>query len=451
MKNIGIVHYQVGRMDGVSLEIDKWRRVLEEMDHRVHLCAGDLSTLDGTLIEEIYHHRPEIERLYKNTFESLADYHPEAAYRAELFRVANVLERKLKEFVEAQAVDFIIPENVWSVAINPSLSIALTRIVRDLHLPALAHHHDFYWEREHGVALSCGTAIELADKYLPPRDPLARHTVINSLAQRELAERKGIYSTVVPNVFDFSGSAWEVDGYNYDFRQRIGLRHNDILILQATRITPRKGIGLAIDFVRALDTPERRAQLMARGLFDGRPFGEENRIVLVLAGYARDDLTGTYADRIHEKVARTGIDALFIEHLIEAERQTRGGEKIYSLWDTYPFADLVTYPSLDEGFGNQFLEAVRAELPILVFEYPVYHADIREKGFRVISLGSEIESRDDLDLAQVTPDLIEAAADRAVDLLTDDELRQETVEHNFRVGQRHYSMDTLRESLSQLV
>ncbi|MCL7453014.1 MAG: glycosyltransferase family 4 protein [Anaerolineae bacterium] len=451
MKNIGIFHYQVGRMDGVSLEIDKWKRVLEDMGHRVHLCAGDLSTHSGTVIEEMYHHLPEIERLYRNTFESLTDFQPEAAYRAELMRVAKVLERKLKEFVEAEGIDLIIAENVWSVAINPSLSIALTRVMRDLHLPALAHHHDFYWEREHGVALSCGTAIELADKYLPPRDAIARHTVINSLAQRELAERKGIFSSIVPNVFDFEALPWEVDGYNFDFRQRIGLRHNDILILQGTRLTPRKGIGLAIDFVRALDTPERRAQLRERGLYDGRSFGEENRIVLVLAGYARDDLTGTYAERLREKVSRTGVDALFIEHLIEAERQTRGGEKIYSLWDTYPFADLVTYPSLDEGFGNQFLEAVRARQPILVFEYPVYHADIREKGFRVISLGSEIEGRDDLDLAQVRPKLIEAAVDRAVDLLTDNELRQETVEHNFRVGRRHYSMDTLRESLEQLV
>jgi mannosylglucosylglycerate synthase len=451
MKNIGIFHYQVGRMDGVSLEIEKWRQVLQEMGHRVYLCAGDLSTLEGTLIEEIYHHRPEIKRLYRNTFEALTDYHPEANYRAELMRVTHVIERKAKAFVDEKKIDLIIPENTWSVGINPSLSIALARVMRDLQVPALAHHHDFYWEREQGVALSCGTAIELADKCLPPRDPLAQHTVINSLAQRELAERKGIHSTVVPNVFDFGDGHWAVDGYNHDFRQRIGLRQDDILILQATRITPRKGIGLAIDFVRALDTPARRRQLEARGLYDGRSFGEESRIVLVLAGYARDDLTGTYAERIREKVARTGIDALFIEDIIEAERQTRGGEKIYSLWDTYPFADLVTYPSLEEGFGNQFLEAVRARLPILVFEYPVYQADIRDKGFRAISLGSEVEARDGLGLARVRPEIIEAAADRAVELLTDDSLRKETVDHNHRVGQRHYSMDALRECLRQLV
>jgi len=73
MKNIGIFHYQVGRTDGVSLEIDKWKRVLEEMGHTVHLCAGDLGAAEGTLIEEMYHHRAAAERLNYNTFRELRD------------------------------------------------------------------------------------------------------------------------------------------------------------------------------------------------------------------------------------------------------------------------------------------------------------------------------------------------------------------------------------------
>jgi len=451
MKTIGIFHYQVGRTDGVSLEIDKWKRVLEEMGHTVHLCAGDLGTVEGTLIEEMYHHRPDAERLYYNTFGELRDYPDEAAYRAELLALADVIERKARDFVAEKGIDFLIPQNVWSVAASPSVTIALTRVMRDLQLPALAHNHDFYWERTGGVALTCATAIELADKYLPPRDPLARHVVINSLAQRELAERKGIQATVVPNVFDFDAPPWQPDDYNQDFRARIGLRENDVFILQATRIVPRKGIELAVDFVKALDSPGRRARLKERGLYDGRPFDDDSRIVLVLAGYARDDLTGGYLNRLKQKAERAGIDALFIEDMIGGRRQTREGHKIYSLWDTYVFADFVTYPSLAEGWGNQFLEALRARLPLMLFEYPVYQADIKGKGFRAVSLGFEIQGRDDLGLVQVAPQIIEAAADQAVELLTDARLRQETVERNYRLGRRHYSLEALRGYLAQLI
>ncbi len=451
MKRIGIVHYQVGRTDGVSLEIEKWKQFLENRWHEVYLCAGDLSTAEGTLIEELYHHRPEVERLYRNTFEALTDYGDDGAYRADLYRVAEVLQRRICQFVEAKGIDFLIAENVWSVAINPAASIALTRVMRERKIPALGHHHDFYWERETGVALTCASALEMAEKYMPPRGPDVAHTVINSIARQELAERKGIDATIVPNVFDFESPAWSVDEFNADFRERIGLRDKDVMILQATRITPRKGIELAVDLVQALNTPSRKGRLKRMGLYDARPFDDDSRIVLVLAGYARDDLTGNYLDRLKVRVERAGIEALFIEDLVEARRQLRGGDKIYSLWDTYVFADLVTFPSLEEGWGNQFLEGARARQPVVVFEYPVFRADIKGSGFKVISLGGELQGRDDLGLARVPQEAIETAADHAVDMLADPALRQEAVQTNSEIGRRHYSLAALDRYLADLV
>jgi glycosyltransferase involved in cell wall biosynthesis len=451
VRTIGIFHYKVGGTDGVSLEIDKWKQVLEEMGHVVHLCAGDLGMIEGTLIEELYHHRADVKRLDHNTFYELSDFANDAEYRAEVYGLADAIERQVRDFVEEKGIDFLIPQNVWSVALSPSAAIALAQVMRDLKLPTVAHNHDFYWERAGGIALTCATAIEIADKYLPPRDPLVQHAVINSLAQRELFERKGIQASVVPNVFDFDAPQWQPDDYNRDFRARIGVGDNDILILQATRIVQRKGIELAVDFVKALGSPERRARLKRRGLHDGRPFGDDSRIVLVLAGYSEDDATGRYLSLLRQKVEQAGIDALFIGDLVGGRRQMRDGQKIYSLWDTYVFADFITYPSLWEGWGNQFLEALRARLPLMLFEYPVYRADIQDKGFRVVSLGSEIQGRDDLGLVQVEPAVIEAAADQAVELLTDARLRYETVEHNYGIARHHYSLQALRGYLTRLV
>ena len=394
MKNIGIFHYKVGGTDGVSLEIDKWKQVLEEMGHRVYLCAGDLGTVQGTLIEEMYHHRPDAERLYRNTFLALQDY-DEAVYKVELEQLADQIELKLRRFIVEKQINYLIPQNIFSVAANPAVALAMRRVMLDLDIPALAHNHDFYWERVDGVALTCGTAVELADKYLPPRDPSVKHALINSLARRELMARKGIESVVVPNVFDFEEEAWAVDDYNKDFRAQIGLGKNDIFILQATRIVQRKSIELAVDFVKALGSPERRARLQDRGLYDGRSFGNDDRIVLVLAGYSQDDTAGHYVGRLKQKIADSGIEAIFIEGHVAGRRQTIDGKKVYSLWDTYVFADFVTYPSIWEGWGNQLLEALRARLPFVIFEYPVYAADIKDKGFRAVSLGAKISGQDE--------------------------------------------------------
>jgi glycosyltransferase involved in cell wall biosynthesis len=386
-----------------------------------------------------------------NTFKALRDYPSEAIYREELYRLAGIIEEKMRTFVEEKQINFLVPQNVWSVAVNPAVAIALTNIMREYQIPALAHNHDFYFERTDGFALTCGTAVELADKYLPPRDPLVKHVVINSLGQRQLLERKGIHSTVVPNIFDFDAPPWVSDEYNRDFRERIGLRENDVLVLQATRIVTRKGIELAVDFVHALNSPQRRVLLKTNGLYDGRPFTDDSRIVLVLAGYAKDDITGRYKSLLAHKAEQMGVEALFIEDLVSESRMLRDSEKIYSLWDTYVYADFVTYPSLWEGWGNQLLEAIRAKLPLMLFEYPVYKADLKEKGLRVVSLGNEIAKRDEHGLATVDPEIIEAAADQAIKLLTDAELRAETVDHNFKVGKKYFSMDVLYIYLEQLM
>jgi hypothetical protein len=48
MRTIGILHYQVGGTDGVSLEIGKWTQVVDEMGHTVRLRTDRRSDVDGS-------------------------------------------------------------------------------------------------------------------------------------------------------------------------------------------------------------------------------------------------------------------------------------------------------------------------------------------------------------------------------------------------------------------
>ena len=81
----------------------------------------------------------------------------------------------------------------------------------------------------------------------------------------------------------------------------------------------------------------------------------------------------------------------FEANLIRTERgQTGDGRKIYRLSDVYPAADLVTYPSSVEGFGNAFLEAIYFKRPLVVNNYSIFDVDIKPKGFRVIEFDGYI-------------------------------------------------------------
>ncbi len=355
----------------------------------------------------------------------------------------------MRAFIDEFSLDLLIPNNIWSIGVNLPAAIAFARVVRKRRIPAIAHHHDFHWETFRGMTPTCEVVHRIAQEYLPPKDPLITHVVINSLVQAELRKRNEVESSVVPNVFDFAGEPWCIDEYNRDFREVIGVNENDIIVLQATRIVERKGIELAIDLVEELNEPSNIAKLQEGRLYNGRRFTKDDRVVLVLAGYSEDG-TENYLSRLKRKSERAGIEARFIAERVRSQRGEIDGRRIYSLWDCYVFADLVTYPSLFEGWGNQFLEALRAKLPVVLFEYPVFQSDIAPLGFRYISLGSETK-QDETGLVKVPESTLRTATQETVQLLTSPNRYQEMVEHNFELGSGHLSLSSLQELLGRVM
>lgn len=102
---------------------------------------------------------------------------------------------------------------------------------------------------------------------------------------------------------------------------------------------------------------------------------------------ASGDEGGDYELRLREYSKLMRVNTRFVSNVIKDERgRTKHGRKIYKLFDVYFHADLVTYPSWYEGFGNAFLEAVYLKKPILVNNYSKYLHDIRPKGFKVIEI-----------------------------------------------------------------
>lgn len=452
-KHIGIIHFKTGDTDGVSLEIDKWKNTFESLGHKVFLCSGEQGKAvlpsDVTLVGELQYHLPEVELLHRETFHGFTGHRSENDYRRDLETQSAQLKRSLGIWMDQCHLDTLVVENIWSVALHPAAAIGLDQAIAERKLTVIAHDHDFHWERIPGGTPSCQTASDTIDKYLPPRNPAYTHVVINTLARESLAKRTGIVATVVPNVFDFSSGPWTEDSYNQDFRQTIGLFPEDLFILQATRIVPRKGIELAIDYAQALQ--ERRCDLIGQRLYNGRIFTKTSQVVLVLAGYDKDDANGEYLRRLQQKAIRQGVRMLCIGHRIAAERLLVDNCKTYSLWDTYVHADIVTYPSYWEGWGNQLLEAVKARLPVVLFEYPVYRSDIASMGFSMISLGDTLIGKDQDSLVTIDSQSIKRAVDLSLAVLFDRQAREDMVELNHTIAQRCFPLASLRVHLERFL
>ena len=308
-------------------------------------------------------------------------------------------------------IDLLIPQNLLSFPLNIPLSIALTELIAENSIATIAHHHDFTWERKPLIVNSVGDYISMA---FPPDLPTVQHVVINSDARHQLARRKGVSSSMVPNVMDFENPPAGTDAYAADIRQAIGLADDELFVLQPTRVVQRKGIEQAIELVSRL-----------------------GRKACLVVSHASGDDGYEYPQRIRNYAQLLGVKLVFADDIFDDDRRIGSdGRKIYSLWDAYPLADLVTYPSTVEGFGNAFLEALYFKRPIVVNNYTIYKIDIRPKGFKVIEFDDYI-----------TDETVETT----LRILADKELEIEMCEHNYELANRHFSYRILRNKLKVLL
>ena len=283
MANIAFFHNALGKTDGVSLEVDKWKFVLEQMGHKVYYCAGNCDNKRLYCIKELDFNFPQTQKILVNATVKLKDF-TQSQLKEAIYQQAGIIKEKLLKFIKTKKIAILIPNNLLSVGYHLPALIALSQVIQETKLPTIAHNHDFYFEDSGEVNPTCKVAKDILEKYAPPFSPNVQNLVINRLARKALLKRKRIKAQIVPNVFDFSHPLWGKDNYNADFRETIGVGRNDIIFLQATRIMDRKGIELAIRTLAELNRPENLSRLYRWRLFDGRKFHPQNKIYLICSG-----------------------------------------------------------------------------------------------------------------------------------------------------------------------
>jgi glycosyltransferase involved in cell wall biosynthesis len=425
--NVGFISTRFAGTDGVSLETAKWANVFEKNGFACFYLAGELDRprKHSYLVEEAHFLHPDIRDIFRNCFD--------ARVRSRLVtRKIHEVKRKLKDhlytFIEKFNLDLLVPENSLTIPLNIPLGIAITEVISETGMPAIAHHHDFFWERQHFMINACWEYLNMA---FPPHLPSIEHVVINSSADNQLSLRTGISARIIPNVMDFdhpppvSGNFEScalnpgenhpsTDTYAADVRRSLGVADDELLILQPTRVVARKGIEHAIELVSRL--------------------GMKAKLII---SHASGDEGYDYERRVREYSKLMKVDTYFVSSVINEQRgKTRNGRKVYTLEDIYPHADLVTYPSNFEGFGNAFLEAIYFCRPIVVNTYSIYAIDIKPKGFSVIELDGYVTDE---------------AVRQTQKILTDPELRKKMVTHNYETAKKYYSYTILGKKLRNLI
>jgi hypothetical protein len=434
-RQIGFVSTRFSGTDGVSLETAKWANVLERMGHQCYYFCGecDRPQEQSQVVPEAFYRHPTIDAINQTVYAASwgtmhedSGAHPDIKeHHRDFFsvfirptHVTNLIQ-EMKAYLKEQLYKFahqfhleaLIIENALTIPINLPLGLAITEFIAETGYPAIAHHHDFYWERQRFINNSVHDYLAAA---FPPNLPSVRHVVINSVQAFNLASRIGVAGMVIPNVMDFDSPPPPVDEYARLAREDLGVLPNQYLILQPTRVIQRKGIEHAIELTRRLGLPAK----------------------LVISHAAGDEGTD-YEKRIHEFAEMLDVTVNFESDIVGPARGlTLDGRKIYSLADIYPQSDLVTYPSSLEGFGNAFLEAIYFKRPLVVNNYSIFEADIKPKGFQVIEFDGYISEKTLEDTRYI---------------LTHPEKALQQCEHNYELARRYYSFSMLERRLGLLL
>ena len=410
-RRIAFISTRIAGTDGVSLEIEKWAHVLERMGLECYYIAGELDRPADrcALIEEAHFTHPEILETTRQAFDQETR---TKELSNTLQRLARVIKDQLVSALERLKIDAIIVENALTIPMNLPLGMALVQAIQELKVGCVAHHHDFYWERDRFVV---GAVDDILNYAFPPGLSHINHVVINSPQGEEFSRRTGLSCRIIPNVMDFANPPPPPDDYARGFREAAGLKPDDLFILQPTRVVARKGIEHAVELVRRLERPNAK---------------------LVISHESGDE-GDEYGQRIREYAKLMKVELVYVSDRIAAKRGTDdAGRPLFTLDDVFTQADLVTYPSEYEGFGNAFLEAIYHKQPVVCNRYLIYRTDIEPCGFQTVVFDGYLTNET---VAQVNRVLDDAA------------LRRNMVEHNYQMATKYFSYEVLEAEMRVMI
>jgi hypothetical protein len=422
-KTVVEVHFFIERTDGVSLQIKENARVLSSLGWKVIECSADTIEENSFVLPALDYTTPQVLALKFGEKGGLQD---EAQMVENFENQVQAIKRGLIELVRQFKPQVIHLRNMLSLPIHPAATVAMAEFIAEH--PAidfLAQHHDFSFEddfqpgdRKKAYQIPYPQIQKRVEEALMYTAPNVSHAVINSLMQGRLLSEYAIQAAVIPDSFDFETRPLEIPS----LREKLGLHEHDIVIGMMTRIIPRKAIEVAIQFTAELQKRKKEVLGAKRGIH-GRTITEESKFVLLLAQAAGLDEpeNAAYFQKLRQYASALGVELLYIGDKVVADSVYGGELDKIPFYSLYREVDIVTFPSYQEGFGNQYLEAVALGKGVVVcHEYPVMKADILPvvSPNGIISLGDNSQyTPDETGLIRLHRDVLLAVEDREVHFL----------------------------------
>jgi glycosyltransferase involved in cell wall biosynthesis len=410
-KNLAVIASRLKCVDAISVEADKWIDKYSKLGYNVHLIAGKFGepvSLPNFVLPEMDYKHPEVRGVKRIMFGSKLDKDGRKAGEILTNILVKRIKGPLKNYLVQNKIQILSVEDALGSMKHLPLSIAMKEISDELGIPVISRYHYIYWENPYYSKFDNFPKIIME---IPPKQKNIIHITNTHNAYTQMKEKKGITPKVIPNTMDLD-KLQKLDAYNNDFREAFGIKEDQLIFLQPTRIKRNKYIEKSIKLVSEMNDIMKKDNVL---MITGSPV------------FSR----GNYFEEIVKKIKKQNVNVIFANDRIFLSRHHNQEQKFYSIHDAYVHADVVLYPNTGDAFGNPVIEAVAHKKPLVVNAYPNLK-EFTDKGFRFVVMDQKMSP-------EVLSDLYELIANR--------EKASETVEHNFKLLQKHYSSEVLDEKL----
>lgn len=434
--------------DGVSLEMAKRARMLEEMGHKAAIASAyDWADIS---IPELEFESPDVVDLMHDLFSpSQKGAATQDELKAATLSWVERLGERFRAKIGAFRPDLIFVHNIFSLPLHPAATVALADYVRESGVPCAAIHHDVRSEGAYKFTPTGYFARRMLVDYFPPEMPNLRHWSINSRDCTFFRER-GFAAEVIHDTLDYQQQLEpsQRQKMRNRLREHAGIGRDDIVLLLSTRIVPNKQAEIAGAIAHEMQ--QLMGSFAGKRLYNGVELGDASRVVLLLAGRPERAFRW-YQEAVFDHYRALKIDWKYVGDSVMPHANERSHQ--FALYpDCYAAADFALYPTRWEGFGNQFLEITASRLPAAVFEYPVFREDIAPLGFEVVSLGSASRAASTEGRLRAIPRETRSRAAKEIwEVLTEPKRYRAIVEKNHSLGARHFGLPVLRSHLADVV
>lgn len=468
--NVGIIHSLIGKNDGVSIVIDQTvHAMVDDMGiglGSIFFLAAHTSPRFNAETNDIFWHKNEI---HKSILLNFCEDPPEG-FDQMIHENALYAKEIIRDFVRKHNIDLLIAHNT-SHPYNFITAVGLGYFIEELRdkgiiwPKVMVWWHDSYFEREQ--FRNPNPVIKKYLRYLPGTEidgiafinksqPELARKLFQSLNVSRIDKFFSERTIVVPNTssldWDWESLPWDEDvlnappwdNYNDTFLRDIRLdceienrgftMEDTVILLQHTRVVPRKKIEVALDFAFQLEQRYKQDR-------------KRKCIALLISGHSGDEQVAykqhlqDYYDELATQNPDANVILIWGEHRILSHRDIIVDKKYYNFYEVpaivASLGGIGTYFSEVEGFGNNLLEMVSFGVPALINKYDVYKSDIEHLGFRFPSIEN----------CRLNDELVE----EAYRILNDYKYRNQLVKHNLEILRDKLDHKIIAELLKPLI